>query len=345
MLLLMKHGMRTTSKEDVASVSVSQSDLHSSTDHTDEDELATVCNFEEDNGAQAIDLPVFDGYSHRSIAVNVTKSTDVKIRPVTQFYAPVTIHQHFTKLVNNKDKLEKQSNSQFMLSRTSAISTNLVCILGIVFSLIIAVTLIVIMIYFITPSRNDGKNALRPRLPDVLEGNSVALDEDVAILTKERWGGYEMRDGWQNRSLSHPVELVIIGHTASSPCSTFEECASKMQTFQNLHVQTRGWVSIGYNFVIGGDGNVYQALGWDITNYTRDNSIMISFIGNYVINEVKNKQRKAVQLLLEQGVELGKLASNYKLVAHCQVANTLSPGQYLLADLKQWPHYYAGLIT
>ncbi|XP_046409755.1 peptidoglycan-recognition protein SC2-like isoform X3 [Neodiprion fabricii] len=282
MLLLMKHGMRTTSKEDVASVSVSQSDLHSSTDHTDEDELATVCNFEEDNGAQAIHLPVFDGYSHRSIAVNVTKSTDVKIRPVTQFYAPVTIHQHSTKLANNKD---------------------------------------------------------------VLEGNSVALDEDVAILTKERWGGYEMRDGWQNRSLSHPVELVIIGHTASSPCSTFEECASKMQTFQNLHVQTRGWVSIGYNFVIGGDGNVYQALGWDITNYTRDNSIMISFIGNYVINEVKNKQRKAVQLLLEQGVELGKLASNYKLVAHCQVANTLSPGQYLLADLKQWPHYYAGLIT
>ncbi|XP_046734929.1 peptidoglycan recognition protein-like [Diprion similis] len=154
-----------------------------------------------------------------------------------------------------------------------------------------------------------------------------------------------MRDGWQNRSLSHPVKLVIVGHTVSSQCSTFLECAPKMQTIQNWHVESRDWVSIGYNFVIGGDGNVYEGLGWDIKNYIRDNSIMISFIGNYVIDKVKDKQRKAAQFLLKRGVELGKLVPNYTLVAHNQVANTRSPGKNLMADLKQWPHYYAGQIT
>lgn len=33
-----------------------------------------------------------------------------------------------------------------------------------------------------------------------------------------------------------------------------------MQTF---HMESKGWDDIGYNFMIGGDGAVYEGRGWD----------------------------------------------------------------------------------
>ncbi|XP_046735344.1 uncharacterized protein LOC124404902 [Diprion similis] len=184
--------MSRKNNKDVVSFSVSQSSLHSSTHHIDEDELTSVCDFEEDNRAQVIDLSGFDGNTHRTIVVNMTESSDVEIKPATQFYAPVTIHQHYnttsthpnanppvappvtsTESINYRDKLEKETNSRFTTTShakinfcSSATSRNLVYILGIVVGLIITVTFIVTIIYFTIPSRNDEKNELRPHLPD-----------------------------------------------------------------------------------------------------------------------------------------------------------------------------------
>lgn len=177
-----------------------------------------------------------------------------------------------------------------------------------------------------------------------LEEGETDLGSNIHIFRRERWGGRPIQDGYQNRTLAHPIKLVVIGHTAGSQCMTVETCSTTLQSIQSMHVK-KGWIDVGYNYLIGGDGNVYEALAWNIRNYIKENSIIISFFGNYIFDSVKDRQDMALKLLLNQGVKLGKLDEKYLLVAHSQVANTDSPGTNLFNAIRHHPHYYNGTFT
>lgn len=32
---------------------------------------------------------------------------------------------------------------------------------------------------------------------------------------------------------------------------------------QTYHIESKSWDDIGYNFLVGGDGSVYEGRGWD----------------------------------------------------------------------------------
>jgi N-acetylmuramoyl-L-alanine amidase len=45
-------------------------------------------------------------------------------------------------------------------------------------------------------------------------------------------------------------------------CTTVTECAAIVRSYQNYHIDLNGWNDIGYNFLVGEDGNVYEGRGW-----------------------------------------------------------------------------------
>ena len=60
-----------------------------------------------------------------------------------------------------------------------------------------------------------------------------------------------------------PASHGIIGHhTAGHECFSFEECKSNVRGTQNYHMDSRGWSDIGYNFLIGEDGRIYEGRGF-----------------------------------------------------------------------------------
>lgn len=142
--------------------------------------------------------------------------------------------------------------------------------------------------------------------------------------------------------LPHPTNYVIISHTASDFCESFSECSKLVRSFQEYHVGTLNSPDIGYNFLIGGDGNVYVGRGWDVRNFHRDDSIGISFIGNYIYDKLNPMMIAATQNLILHGVRLGKLSKDYKLICHNQTSATQSPGKNVYSVVKQWPHFAAG---
>lgn len=111
-----------------------------------------------------------------------------------------------------------------------------------------------------------------------------------------------------------------------------------MQSFQSYHVN-RGHPDIGYNFLIGGDANIYVGRGWDVQNFHQDNSIGISFIGNYIFDELTNDMIEAAKSLLRRGVELRKLSRKYRIVAHNQTFSTQSPGVNIYNVIKEWANF------
>lgn len=62
--------------------------------------------------------------------------------------------------------------------------------------------------------------------------------------------------------LEKPSITVIIAHTATEFCETQAACVFRVRFIQTFHMESRNWDDIAYNFLVGGDGAVYEGRGW-----------------------------------------------------------------------------------
>lgn len=81
-----------------------------------------------------------------------------------------------------------------------------------------------------------------------------------------------------------PVRLIIIHHTVTAPCFNPHQCQLVLRQIRADHMR-RKFRDIGYNFLIGGDGRIYEGLGFGIRGEHapryNSQSIGIAFIGNF----------------------------------------------------------------
>ncbi|KAL2763056.1 peptidoglycan recognition protein 1 precursor, partial [Daubentonia madagascariensis] len=87
--------------------------------------------------------------------------------------------------------------------------------------------------------------------------------------------------------LSLPVRYVVVSHTAGSTCDSPPSCQQQARNVQSYHIRTLEWCDVGYNFLIGEDGLVYEGRGWNIKGdhsgpTWNPMSIGITFMGNYM---------------------------------------------------------------
>lgn len=108
-------------------------------------------------------------------------------------------------------------------------------------------------------------------------------------------------------------------------------------------MESRQWDDIAYNFLVGGDGAVYEGRGWDKegahTKGYNKRSICIAFIGTFNKILPPLRQLSATKMLIEQGIKENKLHPNYKLFGHRQLIPSESPGKALFEIIKKWPHW------
>lgn len=166
----------------------------------------------------------------------------------------------------------------------------------------------------------------------------------LKFVLRDAWGAAQPTDSGDNNSL--PVERVIMCHTASrGTCNKFSACRQMVLSFQEQHMGEHKYSDIGYNFVIGGDGYIYMARGWDKVgahskgfNY---NSLGVAFVGDFRVDELNDNMKKAAETLMEFGVQIGKISKDYQVYGHCQVLKGLpvSPGKNVMKFLRTWSHW------
>ncbi|XP_054713387.1 peptidoglycan recognition protein 1-like isoform X2 [Uloborus diversus] len=114
-----------------------------------------------------------------------------------------------------------------------------------------------------------------------------------------------------------------------------------------LHYSSaRGWWDIGYNFLVGGDGRIYEGRGWNRTgafsvNFNT-NSIGLSFIGNFNNDVPTQSMVNAALNFIKCGVQKGTLTPTREIHGHKDVSCTESPGNKLYAVIRQWDNYKGG---
>jgi peptidoglycan recognition protein len=137
--------------------------------------------------------------------------------------------------------------------------------------------------------------------------------------------------------------MTFVHHSAGPQCFDKESCISVVQGIQNYHMDGNGWTDIGYSFLIGEDGRVYEGCGWDVIgahtlNY---NSISNGFcvLGDFTGWTPNELALNATQSIISCGVELGYIIPNYELFGHRDGRCTECPGDAFYAEIQTWPPY------
>ncbi|XP_053865727.1 peptidoglycan-recognition protein SC2-like [Malaclemys terrapin pileata] len=162
------------------------------------------------------------------------------------------------------------------------------------------------------------------------------------IITRSQWGA---RAPTSRTQLSTPVPYVIIHHTAGNPCTSQASCSQVVRGIQNYHMDSNGWSDIGYNFLIGEDGRVYEGRGWSSVGAHaygwNSNSLGFSFLGTFSSRAPNAAALNAAKSLIQCAVNRGSLSSSYTLKGHRNVSQTDCPANALYNVITQWPRFKA----
>ncbi|XP_067004076.2 peptidoglycan-recognition protein 3 [Anabrus simplex] len=160
---------------------------------------------------------------------------------------------------------------------------------------------------------------------------------DLVIVPKDVWAPPHQR----MLRLYKPVSLVGVGDTSGKTCYNSTECISLLEEMEQLHINGLHEPQIGWNFLIGGDGIVYEGRGWDLASFfqaSRKKSFLgVCFLGNYNNSELLPTQLVALQELMHRGMTIRKVAHNYKLMAVGHGKFTDEPSKNLLKVVNSWP--------
>uniref|UniRef100_A0A0B6ZHB1 Peptidoglycan-recognition protein n=1 Tax=Arion vulgaris TaxID=1028688 RepID=A0A0B6ZHB1_9EUPU len=187
------------------------------------------------------------------------------------------------------------------------------------------------------------------------------MDHKIRKKNLDKIGAYEVYEGacpkiisrgeWGARPsksieylTNQPVPFAFIHHSAGTECFDQPSCIAVVQGYQNFHMDERGWDDIGYSYVIGGDGSVYEGRGWDrVGAHTLHyNYVGLGFClaGNFMTHLPPTIQMDTAKELIDCGVTQGKIASNYTLRGHRDMVPTTDcPGDQLYAEINTWAHY------
>uniref|UniRef100_A0A905ABH8 Peptidoglycan recognition protein family domain-containing protein n=1 Tax=Glossina morsitans morsitans TaxID=37546 RepID=A0A905ABH8_GLOMM len=157
------------------------------------------------------------------------------------------------------------------------------------------------------------------------------------------------RDAWLAQTsvntlvpLDVPVQRVIIVPTYTSDCNAQSQCTYRVRMIQTFNIESQQNDDIVYNFLIGGDGNIYEGRGWlskaaAVKGYN-DNSITIAFIGTFH-DPPAPKVLNIAKLFLAKALRSKKLTADYKIVGANQLDESFALGTGLYKSFESWPHW------
>ncbi|XP_029669307.1 peptidoglycan-recognition protein SC2-like isoform X1 [Formica exsecta] len=166
--------------------------------------------------------------------------------------------------------------------------------------------------------------------------------DDLNVISRAQWGARAPKSPATDLKII-PAPYVLIHHSATSGCETQEKCELKVRSIQNYHMDNKRWDDIGYNFIVGEDGNVYEGRGWGKKGAHsipyNNRSIGVCILGDYSNRTPNATAIEAVAKLIARGVDNDEVKSDYKLLGHRQTWATACPGNDLYAMIQSWPHW------
>jgi hypothetical protein len=176
----------------------------------------------------------------------------------------------------------------------------------------------------------------------------LLLPNGVKFFKRVHWNANEPSE--EIAKLKLPIERIIITHTSGETCLDEEHCKALVKSFQKTKPPLK---DIAFNFLIGGDGNIYEGRGLELegehtsivnTTSYNDIGICLAFIGNFTSTELSEAQKRAFEGFLEHFVDGLQISTDYKLFLRDQLLRVDDFARALYETVKHWKNFYEGLI-
>uniref|UniRef100_T1JM29 Peptidoglycan recognition protein family domain-containing protein n=1 Tax=Strigamia maritima TaxID=126957 RepID=T1JM29_STRMM len=176
-----------------------------------------------------------------------------------------------------------------------------------------------------------------------LAAASTGYDCNDFIIPREEWGAVAPRKD----DIKSSAGRVFVHHTNTRECITDDECMSSVKEFEAFHREILGDEDLDVHFLIGGNGLIYEGLGWDAQGlHTPEfpNDFGVAFIGTFNDSPANELMMNAFEDLIECGIENGKIDVFHSLYGHKDArCSTMCPGAHLYNQLKQLkPSFHRG---
>lgn len=167
-----------------------------------------------------------------------------------------------------------------------------------------------------------------------IEGSGNGSVAKPEVWSRNRWGARPPKKSYTN----HDPKILVIHHTAIPDQDQYQG-ATTVRGIQGFHQNGRGWIDIGYHFLIGPEGIIYQGRpetvrGAHATPNT--DKVGICLIGDYQDNdELKPETRQALVDLLAWLAATYEIDPQSKITGHRDWNDTNCPGIDVYEELPQ----------
>jgi hypothetical protein len=158
----------------------------------------------------------------------------------------------------------------------------------------------------------------------------------VPIVSRSKWSKYKIKG---NIKAMGKVNKITVHHTDDGPALSKMTDVQFLRAIENHHRNTRKWACIGYHYIIGRNGTVYEGRPAKYqgahARSNNPNNIGISLVGDFDKAMPAKSQISSLESLLTLLRKKHKVSSS-KVYGHGHLGQTHCPGKHL----KNWLEIY-----
>ncbi|XP_072387160.1 peptidoglycan-recognition protein SC2-like [Diabrotica undecimpunctata] len=143
--------------------------------------------------------------------------------------------------------------------------------------------------------------------------------------------------------MENPPPYVVVHQSEFGSCFSFQNCSKLVRRIQAYHIDHNGLNDVRFNFLIGGDGTIYEGRGYSIhgahSMAYNTRSLGVCLLGNFKDINPPNVQLKALEDFLSCAAADNRITADYHLIGHRQVEKTECPGERLQTIIEKWTHF------
>lgn len=155
------------------------------------------------------------------------------------------------------------------------------------------------------------------------------------VVHRHEWGAV----GSQGPLDPGAEPIVVVHHTASPHlepgCGIMAE-ANAVLGIERFHIEERGWLGIGYNWLVAPSGNVFEGRGWKHAGAhaagVNRRSIGMAVLMDAQTHDPTDAAIESLRWLIAEGMRIGELSSP-DVTGHRDHGDTACPGDRLYSQL------------
>ena len=191
-------------------------------------------------------------------------------------------------------------------------------------------------------SLRAGQVLLLPGVRELPQEEPVAVDvRSGPLLVQPRavWGGAHLALK-PNHDPMNGITRLTLHHTSEHPGMRGLNDREVIAKIAQYHRDVLGWADIGYHYLIGKDGKIYQgrsllAQGAHAGSGNNGHNLGITMVGDFMHQRPSGKQAATVAAFLREQMRLYRIPMT-KLLGHRDLKNTLCPGDKGYAWLQDF---------